>query len=101
MTLVPGDPGEDALTKPLQPHKPLASRQIEVISWIARGYTKKEVAERMSISPQTVSAHLYLIAAKFGGHFDKVAATHYAIQEGLIQVGEYRNGAGMQPRRGK
>jgi HD-GYP domain-containing protein (c-di-GMP phosphodiesterase class II)/DNA-binding CsgD family transcriptional regulator len=42
----------------------LTERELEVLRWLARGLTKREIATRMSISPSTVHAHTVHIYAK-------------------------------------
>ncbi|WP_163573631.1 helix-turn-helix transcriptional regulator [Fodinicola feengrottensis] len=52
----PGNAGLDSLT----------TREREIASLIARGYSNKQVAERIFVSPKTVESHLSRIYAKLG-----------------------------------
>lgn len=45
---------------------PLTAREFEVAELVADGATNREIAERLVISPKTVSAHLEHILAKLG-----------------------------------
>lgn len=44
----------------------LTSREAEVLLWIARGKSNRDVAEILSLSPRTVNKHLEQIYAKLG-----------------------------------
>jgi DNA-binding CsgD family transcriptional regulator len=62
----------------------LTNRELEVVRLIANGYTAKEIAELLLISPKTVDAHRAHILEKLGLR-DRVALTRYAIRRGLIE----------------
>lgn len=47
-------------------HKPLTSREIEVIRLLAQGWKSVEIAERMGISPSTVSTFVQRCKEKLG-----------------------------------
>jgi DNA-binding CsgD family transcriptional regulator len=49
-----------------EPWAPLSTREFEVARLIARGHTNREIAEALSISPRTVSAHVEHILARLG-----------------------------------
>ena len=42
----------------------LTPREVEVLAWLARGFSSKEIAERLGISAPTVSLHLHHIYEK-------------------------------------
>ena len=44
----------------------LTARELEVLLWIARGKSNRDVAEILSLSPRTVNKHLEQIYAKLG-----------------------------------
>ncbi|GLW90748.1 LuxR C-terminal-related transcriptional regulator [Actinokineospora globicatena] len=44
----------------------LTAQQLEVANLAATGLTNKEIAERLFLSPRTVSAHLYRVFPKLG-----------------------------------
>jgi DNA-binding NarL/FixJ family response regulator len=50
---------------------------------VARGLSNKEIAERLVISPKTVSNHVEHIYAKIGAS-SRAAAGLYAMQHGLL-----------------
>jgi ATP/maltotriose-dependent transcriptional regulator MalT len=60
----------------------LSAREIEVLRLVAEGLTDAEVAERLYLSPRTVSGHLRSIYNKLGVS-SRSAATRYAIEQGL------------------
>jgi DNA-binding CsgD family transcriptional regulator len=62
----------------------LTIRELEVVRLIAHGYTAKEIAETLCISPKTVDAHRAHILRKLGVH-DRVAVARYAIKRGLVE----------------
>ena len=61
----------------------LCSREEQVLRLIADGYSSKEIAQQLGISPSTVEVHRRNIMRKVGLH--KVAElTRYAIRSSLI-----------------
>ena len=44
----------------------LTQRESEVLMWIARGKSNRDIAEILSLSPRTVNKHLEQIYAKLG-----------------------------------
>jgi DNA-binding NarL/FixJ family response regulator len=65
----------------------LSSREVEVLMLFCRGKTKKQIAQELTISAKTVSAHLEHVYAKLGVR-SRGAAAMYAMRHGLIAVGE-------------
>jgi DNA-binding NarL/FixJ family response regulator len=45
---------------------PLTPQQLQIASLAAAGLTNKQIAERLFLSPRTVSTHLYQIFPKLG-----------------------------------
>ncbi len=45
---------------------PLTDREREILSWTAAGRSNKEIAERLSVSVETVKSHLHHIYRKLG-----------------------------------
>jgi len=45
---------------------PLSRREREILSWTAAGRSNKEIAERLSVSVETVKSHLHHIYRKLG-----------------------------------
>lgn len=68
----------------------LTRREVEVLSLLARGYSNKEIAKRLFVTPKTVSSHVEHIYTKIGVS-SRARATHFATQHGL--VGSYEAAA--------
>jgi two-component system response regulator NreC len=64
----------------------LTPREREVLTYIAEGYTNREIAEALSISVKTVDRHRENIMQKLNLH-NRVELVKYAIEKGLITVG--------------
>ena len=67
------------------PRDPLTVREREILKLLAEGYSNKQIAGMLFISPKTVETHRYRIneKLKFGSVADLV---RYAIKEGLVSV---------------
>ena len=65
----------------------LTAREVEVLVMLARGMTKKQIAQELTISAKTVNAHAEHIYTKLGVR-SRGAAALYAMRHGLIGVGE-------------
>jgi len=61
----------------------LTAREVEVLGLLARGWSNKQIAQRLFITPKTVSNHVEHIYAKVGVS-SRAAATLYATQQGLL-----------------
>jgi DNA-binding NarL/FixJ family response regulator len=61
----------------------LTTREIEVLRWVAQGLTDIQVAEKLVISPRTVSTHLSSIYNKLGVS-TRSAATRFAVENHLV-----------------
>ncbi len=61
----------------------LTAREIEVLRLLARGFSNKQIAERLVISPKTVATHAEHIYAKINAP-SRAAAGLYAMQHGLL-----------------
>jgi DNA-binding NarL/FixJ family response regulator len=62
----------------------LTPREDEVIKLIAEGYSSREIADALTISPKTVERHRSNILAKLGMR-DRTDLTRYAIRAGLVE----------------
>ena len=60
----------------------LTARQLHVLRLVARGFTNKEIAETLGISPKTAGRHVEMMFAKIGVK-TRAAAAHFAFQNGL------------------
>jgi two-component system response regulator NreC len=67
-------------------HEQLTPREREVLTYIAEGYTNREIGDQLSISPKTVDRHRENIMSKLDLH-SRVALVKYAIEKGMISVG--------------
>ena len=66
---VPADAGAVPLVLPApqrQPEVPLTPRETEVLSWLAKGKTNRDIAEILGMSHRTVNKHLEHIFEKLG-----------------------------------
>jgi DNA-binding response OmpR family regulator/DNA-binding CsgD family transcriptional regulator len=64
LRLIEGDPNNDQLM--LRNKLRLTQREAEVLLWIARGKSNRDVAEILTLSPRTVNKHLEQIFNKLG-----------------------------------
>jgi DNA-binding NarL/FixJ family response regulator len=63
----------------------LSPRELDVLTWVARGASNKEIAQHLHISEATVKSHLLHIFEKLGVN-DRTQAVTCAVQKGLIQL---------------
>jgi len=63
----------------------LTERELEILRYLVRGLAKKEIAELMHISVNTVNRHSDSIMAKLDIH-DRVQLACFAIREGLAEA---------------
>lgn len=66
---------------------PLSAREIEVLEYIARGNSNKEIARALKISDQTVKNHITSILRKLAVN-DRTQAVVYALRRGWIKMQE-------------
>ena len=71
------DPGE--------PFQPLSSREMEVLTYVTKGMSNKEIALLLGISQQTVKNHVTSMLRKLGVE-DRTQAAIYAIRRGWVRV---------------
>jgi len=64
----------------------LTYREIEVLRLLARGYTNRQIAEQLGISPRTAEGHRANLSAKLGLH-SRVELVEYAEKHGLLNGG--------------
>ena len=63
----------------------LSARETEVLRYLAKGLSKKEIAQTMHISTKTVEGHTERLMNKLDIH-DRVALARFAIREGLADA---------------
>ena len=64
---------------------PLTEREVEILKLVAQGLTNQEIADRLSISPRTVGAHVGHILDKL--HLaNRTQAALYALRQGLADL---------------
>jgi DNA-binding NarL/FixJ family response regulator len=63
---------------------PLSNREVQVLDYIAKGNSNKEIARAMSISDQTVKNHITSIMRKLAVN-DRTQAVVYAMRQGWIK----------------
>lgn len=64
----------------------LSGREIEVLEFVARGLSNREVARALHVSEATVKSHLVHIFGKLGVS-DRTAAVSTALDKGIIRLG--------------
>ncbi len=69
------------------PYSPLSSREVEILDYIARGNSNKEIAKSLKISDQTVKNHITSILKKLSVN-DRTAAVVHALRHGWIKMNE-------------
>ncbi len=74
---------EDTTTREL--YSPLSSREVEILDYIARGNSNKEIAKSLKISDQTVKNHITSILKKLSVN-DRTAAVVHALRYGWIKM---------------
>lgn len=63
----------------------LTERELEILRYLARGMSKKEIADTVQISVNTVNRHTSSIMNKLNFH-DRVELARFAIREGLAEA---------------
>ena len=70
-------------TSPTTEWAPLSTKERDVLNWVAGGKTDDEIAEILSISPNTVDSHMRNIYRKMNAH-SRVSAVVAGIRQGHI-----------------
>jgi DNA-binding NarL/FixJ family response regulator len=69
----------------LESAKSLSPRETEIVRCVAQGMRNGEIAERLSLSENTVKTYVTTIFDKLGVR-DRVSLTHYALKHGLVNL---------------
>ena len=64
----------------------LTEREAEVLGWLTRGLTTKEIGQRLNITPKTADHHIQHVYAKIGVR-TRAAATVFAMHHDLVPRG--------------
>lgn len=67
------------------PEVALTPREIEVLSFVARGFGNKEIGDVLGTAPGTVKAHVQSILSKLGAK-DRTHAVTIALRRGIIHL---------------
>jgi DNA-binding NarL/FixJ family response regulator len=70
--------GDEAEPVAAQLPNPLTQREMDVLEWVARGKTNRDVAEILGMSPRTVNKHLEHIYEKLGVETRTAAVAQFA-----------------------
>lgn len=77
----------------------LTCRELEILRLLAVGLEQKTIAQRLSISPRTVGAHIEHILAKLGVH-SRAQAVAAAYRQRLIDASTSAQGCDLRPATG-
>jgi DNA-binding NarL/FixJ family response regulator len=64
---------------------PLSAREMEVLMYAASGNSNRRIAERLTISEETVKAHMKNVLAKLAAN-DRTHAVTIALKRGIITI---------------
>ncbi|HLI87852.1 MAG TPA: response regulator transcription factor [Ktedonobacteraceae bacterium] len=78
---------QDEQGQPQNSNSPLSTREVEILGFIARGNSNKEIAKTLKISDQTVKNHITSILKKLSVN-DRTAAVVHALRHGWIAMHE-------------
>lgn len=68
-------------------HDLLSPREREVLIFLARGFTHREIAEKVNLSIKTIETYLARIGQKLGVR-RRAALVQYAMDTGLLHIGD-------------
>ena len=70
---------------PREPPAGLSEREVEVLCWVARGKTNKEIGVILAISPKTVQHHVAHVYDKIGA-YSRAGAAIFAMEHRLLDA---------------
>ena len=76
---------EDVTNKSEQTKSLFTPKELEILQHVANGFTNREIASALSISPKTVEYHLSSIYRKSHAS-SRVEAVRYGIKKGIIKA---------------
>lgn len=71
-----------AATRP-DPEPALTPRELEVLAFLAKGWTDREIAEALFVSRRTVTSHVTNILTKLDAH-SRTGAVARAVRDGIV-----------------
>ena len=86
--------GVEAVRRPhlegeVEAYTPLSPREMEILQYVTRGLSNKEIAARLEISHQTVKNHMTSILHKLDVE-DRTQAAVYALRHGWVRLQDTR-----------
>jgi len=86
--------GTEAFRRPhlegeVEAYTPLSPREMEILQFVTRGMSNKEIASRLGISHQTVKNHMTAILHKLDVE-DRTQAAVYALRHGWVRLQDTR-----------
>ena len=75
--------------------KKLSEREEQILQLVATGMTNREIAQQLTISPNTVKVHLSNVFEKIGVA-SRTEATLYAIEHGVVDIPGNENPTGVE-----
>ncbi|GAI40365.1 unnamed protein product, partial [marine sediment metagenome] len=75
----------DNIRKSHDPYEQLTDREREILKLLAEGYTTREIADTLIISPKTVEGHRTSLMAKLDIH-NRIDLVKYALRKGIITI---------------
>jgi len=73
----------------VEAYAPLSPREMEILQYVTRGLSNKEIASRLGISHQTVKNHMTAILHKLDVE-DRTQAAVYALRHGWVRLQDTR-----------
>lgn len=67
------------------PHAALSPREVEVLTYVAKGLSNKEISEKLGTASGTIKIHVQNILAKLGAS-DRTHAVTIAVQRGIFRL---------------
>jgi len=88
------DRGVETVRRPhldgdIEAFTPLSPREMEILQYVTRGMSNKEIASRLGISHQTVKNHMTAILHKLDVE-DRTQAAVYALRHGWVRLQDTR-----------
>ena len=68
-----------------EPLEALSEREHEVLQWLTRGYTNREMADALSVSAETIKTHISNILGKLQAR-DRTHAAVIGLRRGLVSA---------------